>query len=181
MFANYSKVIVKSEFSDGFSGSLVFLVRPFRQDGRPELPSVVKVDEFDRIDKEWRAFGSCIENRLPNVARISGDPVYPDGKEHGHGGLRYPLAGDGAFDVVSLQNYCQQAAPGDIAYVLKQRLFKSLEKIWEQKQSQIEFHLQAAYDSFLHPNLVIAYAAAPTENITPKSPNKLPPKSRTKA
>ncbi|MCP4360106.1 MAG: hypothetical protein GY796_19035, partial [Chloroflexi bacterium] len=77
MFAAYSQVIVKSEFSEGFSGSRVFLVRPIREDGRTELPSVVKVDDFDRIEKEWQAYQDCIHNRLPNVARISGEPVYP--------------------------------------------------------------------------------------------------------
>ncbi len=158
MFAAYSRLVVKHEFSEGFSGSRVFLVRPICEDGRPELPSIVKVDYFDRIEKEWQAYQKCIYNRLPNVAKISGQPIYPPGSQHG--GLRYPLAGDGAFNVVSLQDYCQQAPIEKIAYVLE-RLFKSLGKLWEQKKVQPDLHLHTAYDSFLPPNLVLDCTAVP--------------------
>ncbi|MCA9931136.1 MAG: hypothetical protein KC419_21775, partial [Anaerolineales bacterium] len=176
MFAAYSQVIVKSEFGEGFSGSRVFLVRSLREDGRSELPSVVKVDEIDRIKKEWRAYQDCIRNRLPGVAGISDTPVYPPDNQYG--GLRYPLAGDGAFNVVSLQDYCRQASIDDIGYVLE-RLFKSLEKIWEQKNFQPEFRLHTAYDSFLHPNLLIECTAALTEaTLRDLSPNTVQKQSR---
>lgn len=160
MFAAYSQLIVKSEFTEGFSGSHVFLVRPVRQGGRTELPSVVKIDDFDRIEKEWEAYQDCIRNRLPNVAKISGKPVFLSDNQSG--GLRYPLAGDGAFDVVSLNAYCQQASIDEIDYVLK-RLFKSMEKLWEQKNFHPDLHLHTFYDSFLHPNLLIEHTAMPTE------------------
>lgn len=164
MFTSYSQVIVKSEFSGGFGGSRVFLVRSIRQDGKPELPSVVKVDEFDRIAQEWQAYQNCIQNRLPNVAKISGEPVYPPGNQQG--GVRYPLAGDGAFNVVSLQDYYHQASIDEIEYVLKERLFKSLEKLWEQKGFQAELNLHTAYDSFLYPNLMIEYVTIPIGTIS---------------
>lgn len=176
MFAAYSQVIVKSEFSDGFSGSRVFLVRPIREDGRPELPSVVKVDDFDRIEKEWQAYQTCICNRLPNVAAISGDPIYSPGSQKG--GLRYPLAGDGAFDVVSLQSYCQQASIDDIGYVLA-RLFKSMEKLWEQKDVKPDLHLHTVYDSFLPPNLLLEYTVlspnTPIHYLRPETLHQTPP------
>jgi hypothetical protein len=164
MFAAYSRLVVKHEFSEGFSGSRVFLVRPIREDGHPELPSIVKVDYFDRIEKEWQAYQKCIHNRLPSVAKISGQPVYPPGSQHD--GLRYPLAGDDAFDVVSLQDYCQQAAIDDISYVLG-RLFASLGKLWEQKKTQPDLHLHTAYDSFLPPNLVLDCTAVPHNTNAP--------------
>ncbi|MCA9970954.1 MAG: hypothetical protein KC425_12100, partial [Anaerolineales bacterium] len=161
MFAAYSRLVVRHEFSAGLSGSRVFLVRPIREGGRPELPAVVKVDYFDRIEKEWRAYQTCIHHLLPNVAQVSGQPVYPPGSQYG--GLRYPLAGEGAFDVVSLQDYCRQAPVERAGYVFE-RLFTSLGRLWEQKHVRPDLHLRAAYDSFLPPNLVLDYAAvSPTD------------------
>lgn len=163
MFSSYSQVIVTYEFKSGFSGSCVFLVYPIREDNHSELPSVVKVDDKDRIKQEWDAYQGCIQYRLPSVATISGEPIDPD--DCLKGSLRYPLAGDGAFDVLSLYAYYEQASIEDIDYVLKERLFKSLAKIWEQKKFQRAFHLHTAYDSFLHPNLVIETSAEPTQGI----------------
>lgn len=161
MFVTYKQVIVKSEFSDGYGGSRVFLVRPIRQDGQPELPSVVKIDDFDRIEQEWQSYQNCIHNRLPSVARISSEPIYPPDSQLG--GLRYPLAGDAAFDVLSLYDYCQKASLEDITYVLKERLFKSLDKLWQQKKFQPDLHFHTAYDSFLYPNLLLKYTSIPIE------------------
>ncbi len=154
MFAAYPKVIVKHEFSEGFSGSSVFLVRPIQRNGRPELPSVVKIDEYDRIEKEWNAYKTCIQNKLPNVAVIDGNPTYPHGSLYG--GLRYPLAGSGAFEVESLQAYCQHASTEKIRYAFE-RLFTSLDSLWEQKDVHAELHLAAAYDLSLPPNLVLEW------------------------
>ena len=128
MFSTYSRVIVKHEFNEGFSGSRVFLVRPIREDGCPEIPSIVKVDYFDRIEKEWQAYQNCIRNRLPSVANISGKPIYPPNSQYG--GLRYPLAGGGAFEIVNLQDYCQQVSIDDIGYVFR-RVLTILGKLWE--------------------------------------------------
>ncbi len=177
MFAAYGRLIVKSEFSEGFSGSRVFLVRPIRPDGRPELPSVVKIDDFDRIEKEWQAYQTCIHNRLPGVAKISGKPVYPPGSRYG--GLRYPLAGDGAFDVVSLQAYCQDAPIEKINYVLD-RLFRSLGKLWEQAAVHPDLSVRAAYDSFLPPNLAVeCTAVSPNDTLHYLRPETLQPQTQT--
>ncbi|MCI0575509.1 MAG: aminoglycoside phosphotransferase family protein [Chloroflexi bacterium] len=158
MFDGYQEVIIKSAFSSGLSGSRVFLVRPVRADGA-ELPSVVKIDRVERIQQEWEAYRSCIQNKLPGIAEIRGEPVYPPGNLYG--GLRYPLAGEGTFDVVSLSNYCRQASVDDVCYVLEARLFKSLSKLWKQVQVRAELHLQQCYDAFLPPNLVIASEPLP--------------------
>ncbi|PIE80594.1 MAG: hypothetical protein CSA11_07555 [Chloroflexi bacterium] len=170
MFATYRKLIVKSEFKEGFSSSRVFLVRPLRQDGRHELPSVVKIDDRDNIEKEWQAYQNCIRNRLPSVAAISGQPVYlPDSR---YGGLRYPLAGDGAFETCSLRTYCQQAPISDILRVLE-KLFISMGAIWKGKKRCPALHLVTVYDSFLPPNLLLEYMAASSE-----TPVSLKPETR---
>jgi hypothetical protein len=159
MFAGYRQVIVKSEFSGGFSGSRVFLVRPIKEDGA-ELPAVVKIDRAAHIQQEWQAYNTTIKNRLPHVAEIHGQPVYPPGSPWG--GLWYPLLGAGTFEIESLHHYCQQAAIADIRYVLESRLFKSLDVLWSQtRQVQADLHLQTEYDSFLPVNLDIELAAPP--------------------
>lgn len=159
MFAAYSQIIVKSEFQSGFSGSRVFLVRPVRQDGA-ELPAVIKIDRTARIQREWQAYQGCIQNRLPNVAEIRGEPVYPPGSLWG--GLWYPMVGAGTFEIESLKQYLQQASIEDIRHILELRLFKSLGVLWSQTQAvQPDLHLQTHYDSFLPMNLVIELANPP--------------------
>ncbi len=159
MFAAYSQVIVKSEFQSGFSGSRVFFVRPVRQDGA-ELPAVIKIDRAARIQREWHAYQSCIQNRLPSVAEIRGEPVYPPGSLWG--GIWYPMVGAGTFEIESLKQYLQQASLEDIRHTLEARLFKSLGVLWSQTQAvQPDLHLQTHYDSFLPMNLVIELANPP--------------------
>jgi len=168
MFAGYQKFVVKSKFTTGSGGSHVFLGRPIRQDGTPELPSVVKIDHHERIKLEWQAYKSCIQNRLPGVAEISGEPVYPQGSQWG--GLRYPLVGSGTFDVVSFHTYYHQANTVDICYVLEEQLFKRLDAIWRHKTVQPEMYLNTYYDSFLPPNLIIEWSS-----LSPASTKRLDP------
>jgi len=159
MFAAYSQVIVKSEFQNGFSGSRVFLVRPVRQDGA-ELPAVIKIDRTARIQREWQAYQSCIQNRLPNIAEIRGEPVYPPGSLWG--GIWYPMVGAGTFEIESLKQYLQHARLEDIRHTLESRLFKTLGVLWSQTQVvQPDLHLQTYYDSFLPMNLVIELTSLP--------------------
>jgi len=153
MFAGYAQVTVKSEFHKGFSGSRVFLIRPVKVDGG-ELPAVVKIDHAARIQQEWRAYESYIQNRLPNIADIRGEPTYLPGSEWG--GVCYPLVGAGTFDISSLHDYLQAAGIEDIRYTLEARLCKSLGVLWSQtRKVQPDLHLQTHYDSFLPMNLEI--------------------------
>lgn len=159
MFSGYREVIAKSEFQSGFSGSRVLLVRPIRDDGA-ELPAVVKIDRAARIRREWLAYKTHIQNRLPDVAELRGQPVYPSGSAWG--GLWYPLVGAGTFDIESLRQYCQHANVKDICHVLEARLFRSLNALWRQtRQVCPDLHLQTEYDSFLPVNLTIDLAETP--------------------
>lgn len=162
MFTGYEKVSVRKQFTSGFGGSLVYLVRPVRQDGF-ELPCVVKVDYFDRIQQEMDAFQTHIQNRLPGVAEIQGEAVYPLGTQWA--GLRYPLVGDGVFDVESLQDYLQDQSLNDIRYVLEKRLFKSLGTLWQENIAQ-DLYLQKSYDATLPPNLVVEQSLSSPGEVT---------------
>lgn len=160
MFVGYSQVIVKSKFQSGFSGSHVFLVRPVKSDGA-ELPAVVKIDHIARIEKEWQAYKSCIQYKLPNVAEVRGDPVYLQESEWG--GLWYPLVGAGTFEIESLRQYIQKAGIEDICYTLETRLFKSLGVLWRHTRTvQPYLHLKSQYDSFLPMNLMIELGDLPS-------------------
>jgi hypothetical protein len=154
MFSGYRRLVVKSEFTDGLSDSRVFLIRGIRPDAA-ELPAVVKIDHVERIQQEYEAYKRYIHNRLPRVARINGEPVYPPGGLEG--GLQYELVGSGSFDIASFYAYCQQAETGDIGYVLEAQLFRSLHALWKQRTVEPEFHLQTYYDAFLPPDLSLEY------------------------
>jgi hypothetical protein len=158
MFPDYERVVIRSEFTGGLSGGRVFLVRPVSKKGA-ERPSVVKIDETERIEREWRSYQDCIQNRLGEAAEIRGEPVYPRGSQWG--GLWYPSVGSGTFDVVSLQQYYRTAPVTDIQHVLEKRLFQSLETLWkDNRKVEVEYFLQGRYDAILPSNLVISKAAA---------------------
>lgn len=164
MFAEYARVVIRSELTGGLSGGRVFLVRPINQRGA-ERPSVVKIDETERIEREWLAYRDCIHNRLGEAAEIRGEPTYPRGLQWG--GLRYPLVGAGTFDIASLQKYYQTASLEDIQHVLENRLFKSLETLWKDNRTvEVEYFLRARYDAQLPSNLVIEKSSGPTPGQT---------------
>jgi hypothetical protein len=101
MFADYARLVVLSRLAGGFSGSRVYMVRPIRDTG-PELPAVVKIDLYERIQQEWEAFTGYIRYRLPSTAEIRGEPVNPPSSPFS--GVWYPLAGEGIDNIDSLHN-----------------------------------------------------------------------------
>lgn len=169
MFAAYGQLIILSEFGSGLSGSRVFLVRPLRLDGHPELRSVVKIDYQERIEQEWQAYQANIQRSVPNAAEMVGEPTYPAGSQWG--GLRYPLIGSGAFDIESLARYYEHASHEQLSYVLQNRLFRSLGSLWAHIELKPDLHLQSYYDDLLPYNLVIAVetppAGIPIQPLTP--------------
>lgn len=153
LFTGYDEVVVKAEFGGGVGGGRVFLVRPI-QTGTGMLLAVVKIGPKAIINQEWQAYGRFIKNRLGDIAEIQDEPVYT--ADETCGGLRYPLAGAGTFNVESLEQYCQRASLEDVQHVLNKRLFSSLEQLWKSTQRvRAEFSLRDYYDSFLPVNLVV--------------------------
>jgi len=169
MFNGYRRVVIGRRFQSGFSGAAVYLLRPIRPDGA-ELPTVVKIAPRHRIQQEWQAYQSCIRHRLPDIATIDTEPVFPPHTTWG--GLRYPLIGEGQFQTTSLLDYCRQNDPAEITCVLAGRLLQSLQAAWGQQTTLPEFALRHSYDRLLPVNLVLA-AVSPTavpegDTLTPK-------------
>lgn len=158
MFANYERAVLKSEFTEGLSGSRVFMVRAIRHNS-PELPTVVKIDTQKRIEQEYRAYENYIQYKLPRIANIHGTPVHL--LDNSHSGLRYELVGNGTFDVESFHTYYQKSDTADIEYVLEQQLFKSLNTLWRNtSERQPELQWQTVYASILPSDLPTRVAAA---------------------
>lgn len=155
MFSDCERLVLKKMFGGGFGGGQVFMVRPVRQNGA-ELLAVVKLGPASVIQREYQAFTDFIERRAPKVARIDGEPVYTvDGR---YGGLRYPVAGDGLFQIDSLKTFAQQANVEDVLYVLEKQLFPSLSVLWENNQIFPELPLRQCFDAILPVNLVLEWA-----------------------
>lgn len=158
MFAKYQRVIIRQEFLRGLSGGRVLEVQPFKADGTPELPTVVKMATISLIQKEWQAYQQHIHRRLPYIAEIRSEPVLIPAI--GWGGLRYTLMGGSTFEVVSLHDYCRRAdvTPGEVNRVLE-RLLKIMRHIWSFNDTRPEFHLSLSYDHLLPVNLLVQHRA----------------------
>lgn len=166
MFAGYARVSVHRQFTSGRSGSRVLGVRPVRQDARPELEAVIKLDTADRIAREVTAFREYIQRQIPHVAGLDGDPVYV--ADNPLGGLRYPLAGSGIFPVVSFLELCQGTDAATVVQLLTQRLLPGLRPLWRQHEVVANIPLAHFYDSFLPPNLTVRWQATPSADVTPQ-------------
>jgi hypothetical protein len=152
MFSSYERVVLRSRLAGGLSGSNVYMVRSIRPNA-PDLPSVVKIDLYERIQQEWDAYKSCIQYRLPNVAEIRGEPVNPMGSIYS--GLWYPLAGAGVDGIDSLQNFLLNTPAENIGPFLERRLFRRFAALWQQASIGAEYNFRTTYDEFLPLNLVI--------------------------
>lgn len=164
MFAAYGRVVVKAEFGGGFSGGRIFLVRPIRANGATELRTVVKMAPAGLIDQEWQAYRSHIHRRWPKIAQVEGEPVVPQGSDWS--GLRYHLVGEGVFEFQSLRQYCREATPENIRFVLHERLFKATAQVLAHHRTEPDLHLQSSYDAILPVNLLVKPASSPADSVT---------------
>ena len=174
IFARYKRVVIIKEFTAGLSGSRVLEVRPIKEDGTPELPTVVKVATLSMIEQEWRAYQQHIHNRLPHSAGVAARPTMLPAA--GWGGLRYPAMGGGGADILSLRDFCAQpdVSPHDLALVFE-RLFRIMDNVWGYHAATPGFALEPSYAAALPPQLLV-YPAEPLAGapITAISPQSLP-------
>lgn len=152
-FSKYERLVIKKEFTEGLSGSDVFMVRTIKATGA-EIPSVIKVGRWAQIDREWKAYNSVIHRCLPGGTAIDGQPIYTEDEKYGL--LWYPLAGQGSYEVASLLDYLRHSNLENIHSALSSRLFKNLNNLWKSSRKvHHEFSFSTSYDSFLPPNVTV--------------------------
>ncbi|MEM7332012.1 MAG: PQQ-binding-like beta-propeller repeat protein [Chloroflexota bacterium] len=157
MFDGYEKVIILSEFSDGYTPSRVFLIRTIKSDG-PQLRSVIKVGPVGEIKKEWQAYRDIIEQRLTRIAHVQQAPTFLSNNHFG--GLWYSLAADGVFDFMDFAAFAEREEQTKVLNVLN-RLLVALDALWgPQKFVETEMHFRQVYDSFLPANLMLEELAS---------------------
>jgi hypothetical protein len=143
LFADYAVATVTKHFTEGQSGTFVFLVKPSRQDGQNELPVIVKIGPSHVLEQEWRAAQDHIASRLPGFVPISGQlasvaVTAADGGTTTYSAARYQLAGDGIFAIEMLRDYAHMASADALWTVLEKRLFQQLDQIWNSLDPLIE-------------------------------------------
>lgn len=153
LYATYDEVTILRAFTSGRSTSLVYLVRPIRNNNQGALANVVKIDVAEQIRAETNAYRHHIEGRLPSSARLIEEPAYsPDNL---WGGMRFELVGNGFFDILSLGEYAHQVEPEKIYTLFENRLLPILGALWKAHHLQAELQPGIAYDTLLPANLIL--------------------------
>lgn len=160
MFHGYDKIDINKEFSDGQSGTRVFLIAPYQKSNVRELPAVVKIGNADLIREEWEVSESYARYRLPGYVPIDGTPTYFQDKDGLHfGGVRYALSGNGLFRTESLRMYSMNATAKDVQFVLVEQLFQQLYFLWQSSLVHEIRKFQDSYDQILPINLGLDFLA----------------------
>ncbi len=167
LFADTAVATVTKHFTEGQSGTFVFLVEPTQLGGEPALPVVVKIGPRHLLEQEWRAAQDHIASRLPDFVPISGalatiTVTAADGSRADYSAARYQLAGNGVFTIETLRDYATTASPAALWTVLEKRLFAQLDRIWSTRKAPVIRSLGAAYDRVLPVNLLLEFAEAAT-------------------
>jgi hypothetical protein len=165
MFRKYDTVRIEHVFNEGFSGSIVLLVRPVHGDGRTDAPVVVKIDERTAIQWEKKRYDTFVKDTLPpRTARVEGEPILPD--DTLIGGLKYTfLRARDEEAPVNLQAFLRGHSPEDIATFLRQGLFESFRETWWGQAQPYTFQVWQEYELVLPPALIVD--AQPTTILPP--------------
>jgi hypothetical protein len=155
MFRKYNMVRVEHIFSEGYSGSVVLLVRPVHGDGRADAPVVVKIDERHAIQWEKKRYDTFVKDTLPpRTARVEGEPILPDQTQIG--GIKYTfLRARDEEAPVNLGAFLSAHGPDEIAAFLRTGLYKSFRETWWGQARPYTFQLWQEYELVLPPALVV--------------------------
>ena len=160
-----SRLKILTEFTDGRTATRVFLVCPIDSAGREELPSVIKLGAQSLIDAEWQATQRHVLRQLPGMAAIQGEPIYLAIDGGIWGALRYAQVGDGIYAVQSLAQYLTKASDLNSWYVLEERLFRQLGRLWRSTMEWQPLLVQNSYDIILPVNFTATPVAADNANL----------------
>ncbi|MGB1253395.1 MAG: phosphotransferase [Candidatus Promineifilaceae bacterium] len=160
MFADCQTVKILHRFTAGLSGSYVFQVRPKLTNGAFLRTAIVKLDWKYNIEREWAASQRIDKQQPSNTMDIQGEPTYL----HNRGGLSYPVAGNGDFDVESFADFYRANPLQVIQLLLQKWVAKSLSSFWKlNSRPEPDYQFQAHYDADLPDNYVIRMSARPQD------------------
>jgi len=160
LFRRYARLLIKQEFSSGYSGARTFLALPIHPDGRSDAFTIAKLGDRASIRREFWNYESYVKDRLPPVtARIQHNPVQlPEHAQRKYqedriqlAALQYTFIGEPGYSPVSLSNYLKSHPNPEILY----RLFETFGPGWWLQRKPYTFRLGQEYDRVLPAHYVI--------------------------
>jgi hypothetical protein len=159
LFENYSRVVVETRFSSGYSGARTLLVQPFRSDGRADAHTIVKFAPRRMIQAEYANYQNFVRQTLPPITgRILGLPVGVRGEEDA--AIQYTFVGTPSSAPVSLRTFALEQPVGETARLIEERLFSTFGPAWWMQRRPYVFRLNQEYDRLLPVHLLLQRAVA---------------------
>ncbi len=155
LFRRYDRVVIESEFPTGYSGARTFLTLPIRQDGRADAYTVVKIDQAEKVQREFENYENLVKHTLPPItARIQQAPVVT--RKLGVGVLRlaalqYTFIAEPGRMPVSLRKSLLNRPDAKLLW----KLFETFGPNWWMQRRPYTFRLAQEYDRLLPPHYIV--------------------------
>ncbi len=165
LFANYAAATVVKHFTEGESGTFVFLVELIHETGEQET-AIVKIGPHHLLDQERHA-AQVLTNMLPNFVPISEQRasvhvIAADGTATIYSAARYASV----FPNETLRNYVLTASDSALWALLDKQFFPQLHLIWSTQDAPIIRRLDATYDRVLPVNLLLEFSLPLASSVT---------------
>ncbi len=167
---NYERVVIDRHLQGGYSAAKVLVAHPYRADGRPSAPVVVKLDERQAILYEKMRYDSYVRDTLPPAtSRVVDNPIVPDRSTLG--GLKYTFIRDPeAAGPIDLADYAREHGPEALSDLLWNSLYRVFGETWWSQRHLYQFSVWQEYEMLLPPALVVelvAEQAVPRRRLVP--------------
>ena len=154
LFENYTRVVVETRFSSGYSGARTLLVQPFHFDGRADAHTIVKFAGQNMIQAEYANYHTFVRQTLPPITgRILGAPVVVRGEEDA--AIQYTFVGTPSAPPISLRSFALEEPAQETARLIEERLFSNFGPAWWMQRRPYVFRLGHEYDRLLPVHLVL--------------------------
>ncbi len=148
----YDKIVVQRQFTQGFSGSRVYLVQIRHRNGYLMIPQVVKIADHYQIEAEKDAYFRHVEGVLVSAVRVLDEAeISPSGLS----ALAYELVGVGPeLPVMSLYQ-ASNKLPIDSFLGVLDKVFQLGHQWWRYNSVASLVEMQDDYDTILPVNLTL--------------------------
>lgn len=153
-FANYSRVLVDTQFTSGYSGARTFLVQPIRTDGSADAYAIVKIGSRSQIQAEYANYETFVRHTLPPITgRVQDSPVVIPGQDQA--ALQYTFVGTPGTAPISLGAYARSNPAGETAQLIEKSLFSTFGPTWWMQRRPYLFSLVQEYDRLMPVHLLL--------------------------